>query len=109
VKLPTINQRDQSRSRVLGWRGRYQSFHTNTQRESDSGDVADGDVSFASFDRADVVGMEVSNLRHLFLGQLFLMPDTPHVGREKLLRSTLLSLVAHAGSISGQLHLIHTL
>jgi hypothetical protein len=43
------------------------------------------------------------------LGQLFLMADTPHVCREKLLRSTLLSLVAHARSISGQLDLIHTL
>jgi hypothetical protein len=37
------------------------------------------------------------------------MSDTPHVCREKLLRSTLLSLVAHAQSISGQLDLIHTL
>jgi hypothetical protein len=40
---------------------------------------------------------------------MFLMPDTPHVGCEKLLRSTRWSLVAHARSISGQLDLIHSL
>lgn len=81
--------------------GDHQCFHADTQRKCDSGDVADRYVAFTPFDRADVVGVKVSNLRHLLLSQMFLMPDTPHVGCEKLLRSTLLSWVAHAQSISG--------
>lgn len=48
-----------------------------------------------------MVGMEVSNLGHLLLGQFFLQSDTPHVCCEKLLRSTLLSWGTHAQSISG--------
>ena len=86
-----------------------QCFHADTQREGNPGDVADGNVAFTSFDRADVVGVEVSNLRHLLLSQMFLMSDTPHVGCEKLLRSTLLSWGTHTQSISGQLVLIHSL
>lgn len=89
--------------------GDHQCFHADTQRKGNPGNVADRYVAFTPFDRADVVGVEVSNLRHLLLSQMFLMPDTPHVDCEKLLRSTLLSWVAHAQSISGQLVLIHSL
>ncbi len=102
--MKAVNQ-----SGCIVWNGDNQCFHTDTQREGNPGDVADGYVAFTPFDRADVVGVEVSNLRHLLLSQMFLMSDTPHVGCEKLLRSTLLSWVAHAQSISGQLVLIHSL
>lgn len=101
--------RTENQSGLVVRYGYNQCFHANTQREGNPGDVANGYVAFTSFDRADVVGVEVSNLRHLLLSQMFLMSDTPHVGCEKLLRSTLLSWVAHAQSISGQLLLIHSL
>jgi hypothetical protein len=87
---------------LIGGCGSNQCFHANTQRHGNSGDVADGNVALTSFDRADVVGVKVSNLRHLLLSQFLLMPNASHVCCEKLLRITLLSLVAHAQSVSGQ-------
>jgi hypothetical protein len=35
-----------------------QCFHADAQNEGNPGDVADGNVAFAAFDRADVVGLE---------------------------------------------------
>ncbi len=69
----------------IGLSGIEQFLHRNAQRGGDLVDVEQADVSFASFDTADIRPVEITGQRERFLGKPFLLSEVSYSITEVLL------------------------